>query len=67
MNKTKTIGELSREIGVPTWKIRRVVDALDIAIPRAGQYRLVTPDVESRICDELRRTGWLHDSTGSQT
>lgn len=60
---TKTLGDLSRETGVPLWKTRRVADGIGIDLPRAGQYRLVTPDAEQRIRAELERTGWLRPVT----
>lgn len=60
--KPKTAGDLAREIGVPLWKVRRVADAIGVPIPRVGLYRIITPDAEQRIGDELRRQGWLsHD------
>ena len=55
----KTIGWLSRELAVPEWKVRRVADSVGVDLPRAGLYRLVTPDAEVRIRAELSRTGWL--------
>lgn len=57
--KTKTTGQLARENGVPTWKVRRVADPVDIPLPRAGLYRIVTAEAEALILAELQRTGWL--------
>jgi hypothetical protein len=36
-----TVGQVASIFGAPTWRVRRVVDALDSAVPRAGQYRLI--------------------------
>jgi hypothetical protein len=36
-----TTGVLATELGVPVWRVRRVVDALGVRCPRAGQYRLI--------------------------
>lgn len=57
-HQPKTAGDLAREINVPLWKIRRVVDSLGVPIPRVGQYRIITPEAEQRIRAELRRQAW---------
>jgi hypothetical protein len=44
-----TVGQVSRRLSVPAWKVRSVVDSLGIQIPRAGQYRLLSPDVVERV------------------
>ena len=49
-----TVGELSKLFGAPAWKIRRVVDELAPHAPRAGNYRLVPPDLLGAIADKLR-------------
>ena len=54
-----TIGEVANTFAVPTWKIRRVVDSLDVEIPRAGLYRLVPRAALGLIAVELQRQGWL--------
>ncbi len=40
-----TTGEAARLLGVPIWKIRRIVDRLDANIPRAVAYRLIPRDL----------------------
>ncbi len=55
----KTIGVLSRETGVPMWLVRRTVDGLGVSIPRFGPYRAITPEIERKVIDELRRRGKL--------
>ena len=54
-----TIGEVADLYGIPEWKIRRVVDALDDNIPRAGRYRLVPRGTLATLTLELQRQGWL--------
>lgn len=61
--QSKTIGQLSRELSVPEWKLRRVTDSLGVPIPRAGLYRIVPPEIEERVCAELRWIGWLPAGT----
>lgn len=52
-----TTGELADVCGVPQWRIRRLVDSLDIEIPRAGLYRLVPRDLLATTVGELERRG----------
>lgn len=59
MSTYLTIGEVAGIFGVPDWKIRRVVDSLDVEIPRAGLYRLVRRGLLGAIAVELQRQGWL--------
>ena len=54
-----TVGEVAEIYGLPAWKIRRAVDALDVEIPRAGGYRLIPRDLLGVIAAELQRRGWL--------
>ena len=58
-----TVGELARSISVPAWKVRRVVDSLvaenQIAIQRAGSYRLVPRSALGIVAAELERQGWF--------
>jgi hypothetical protein len=56
-----TTGDLTAHFGVAAWQIRRAVDALGLAIPRAGLYRLVPRDLLPQIEAELRRRGWLRE------
>lgn len=35
-----TVGDISRATGLPSWKVRRIIDRLG-ELPRAGGYRLV--------------------------
>ena len=36
-----TVGEIAELLDAPRWRIREIVDGLDVEIPRAGLYRLV--------------------------
>ncbi len=55
----KTIGELSKETGLPEWLLRRTADSLGVAIPRIGPYRAIPSEIEHRLLGELRRRGKL--------
>ncbi len=55
----KTIGQISRETGVPIWKVRRVADAVASDVRRVGHYRLIDDAAEARIRDRLTETGWI--------
>lgn len=50
-----TVGEVAGIYDVPSWKIRRIVDSLDIEIPRAGLYRLIPRTLLGRIAVELEQ------------
>ena len=52
-----TITQVASHFGVPAWKIRRLVDSLDIEIPRAGLYRLeaLRAEVRRQLAAESRR------------
>lgn len=54
-----TIPQLAQRFEVPAWKVRRVVDSLNGAVPRAGLYRLVPGEMLGKITSELHRQGWL--------
>ncbi len=56
-----TIRQVAELYGVPDWRIRRLVDALDEEIPRAGLYRLVPRGVLAKIAVELDRRGLLSE------
>ncbi len=36
-----TTSKVAAEVGVPVWRIRRIVDGLGVELPRAGLYRLI--------------------------
>ena len=59
-----TITQVAAHFGVPAWKVRRLVDSLDIEIPRAGLYRLVPRETLARIGDELGRRRQLEAKAG---
>ena len=61
-----TIGEVAEFYGIPSWKIRRVVDSLDGDIPRVGLYRLVPRTMLGTLAVELQRQGWLPRSHEGQ-
>lgn len=50
-----TIGDIAEFYGEPDWKIRRIVDSLPDAIPRAGRYRLIPRDILPKIGVVLER------------
>jgi hypothetical protein len=60
-----TVGEIAELFGLPTWKVRRAVDALDVEIPRAGNYRLVPRNLLGRIAAEIERVGWSQPTAAS--
>lgn len=49
-----TVGEVSKIFDAPAWKIRRVVDELDVDLPRAGLYRLIPRELLGAVADKLR-------------
>jgi hypothetical protein len=50
-----TTGDIAAELGVPIWRVRRAVDALCLACPRAGLYRLIPRELIPQIREELGR------------
>ena len=54
-----TVGELAAIYGVPAWRIRKIVDSLDVEIQRAGLYRLIPRSALALVGGELQRRGWL--------
>lgn len=62
-----TVGQSAAIFGVPAWKIRRVVAALELKIQRAGQYRLIPRDQLGIIAAELQRQGWLANRPATET
>lgn len=59
MSDHLTVGEVAKVYGVDAWRIRRIVDALDVEIPRAGLYRLIPRAQLAAVAIELQRRGWL--------
>ena len=55
-----TIGQLAIHFREPTWKVRRIVDALGVEIPRLCQYRLIPASILEEIGKRLG-----HDETGA--
>jgi hypothetical protein len=57
-----TVGDLLTHFRLTSreaWKIRRVVDALRVEIPRVGQYRLIPATLLPSIEAALRKRDWL--------
>lgn len=54
-----TVGEVARLYGVDPWKVRRIVDALNAELPRAGLYRLIPKSMLASIAVALKDRGWL--------
>ena len=48
-----TVGQIADIYQVPAWKIRRVVDSLDVEVERVGLYRVVPRDALTQIGAEL--------------
>ena len=48
-----TTGQIAEIFRAPEWKVRRIVDRLDVEIPRAGLYRLVPRELLAEIGDCL--------------
>lgn len=58
-----TVPEVAAFYDIPDWKIRRVVDSLDVDIPRAGNScRLISRSLLGVLATELQRQGWLPTS-----
>lgn len=51
-----TIGQLAERYREPQWRVRRAVDSLKTAVPRAGQYRLVPAEALPELAAELTQT-----------
>ncbi len=61
MLKTKhlmTVGEYSRDRGVPEWMIRRLVDQVAPGLPRLGGYRLIpielVPELDRSLAERTK-------------
>ena len=54
-----TVGDVARMLGVEDWQVRRVVDRLDVDVPRVGLYRLIPPELIQPIVAGLRERGWF--------
>ncbi|MFH1921472.1 MAG: hypothetical protein ABIP48_16525 [Planctomycetota bacterium] len=67
MAKHFTIGDVARIYNEPEWKIRRIVDALNREVPRAGQYRLIPHDMLPAIGVELERRAQANDARGGDS
>lgn len=53
MSSHLTVGEVASILGEPEWKVRRIVDALEEDIPRAGLYRLIPRSLLTTIAEQL--------------
>ena len=62
MKSTMTTMEAARELGVADWRIRRLVDALQLGLERAGTYRLIPRTLLPLIERELRERGYLAEA-----
>ncbi len=63
MSDHLTIGEVAKLYATDLWRIRKIVDALGVNIPRAGLYRLVPRVHLAAIGAELHRRGWTVKGT----
>jgi hypothetical protein len=60
MANVLTIGTVARQLGVPTWQVRRVIErGLVPEPPRAGAYRIFSIADLPKIEGALRRAGYL--------
>lgn len=59
--------ELTRQADklVPSWKARRVVDAIAPDLPRVVNYRLIPRSMIPAILEELERQGWFKRGTST--
>lgn len=57
--RMKNVHELKVELGVPSYRLRRVIDRMDPPVPRQGQSRMVPEGRMPELVSELRRRGWL--------
>lgn len=66
---TEAIDSIARQYGVtiPVWKLRRVFDAMESAgtleVQRVANYRTINGDDVPIVVAELRRIGWLPQTT----
>ena len=49
-----TVGQVAQFFNVPTWRIRRIVDGLNVELPRAGNYRLIPRSLLGQIALKLQ-------------
>jgi excisionase family DNA binding protein len=54
-----TVGQVSQSLGLPPWKIRRLVDSLEVPIERFGRNRLIPAALIGTIAVEAERRGWF--------
>ena len=40
-----TVGQVAEFFAAPEWRVRRIVDSLNVKVPRAGLYRLIPRDL----------------------
>lgn len=57
-SELSTVGQVAKQLGVPGWKVRRVVDSVGASVAKAGLYRLIAPAGVELIRAELQRQGW---------
>lgn len=66
MSEVLTVGDVARPYGLPLWKVRNVVDSLDLDTPRAGLYRLIPRDSLPLVLAELQRRGYIDAGPSSE-
>ncbi len=62
-----TVGQVAQFCGVDTWRVRRAVDALPFRVQRIGTYRIIERSQLPEITAELKRRGWLPESSTEAT
>ena len=65
-NQPLTTGQAAAQLGVPEWKLRRVVDEIAPETPRIGgqAVRAIDPAAMKTLADELWRQGYIAKRPG---
>lgn len=59
MDELLTVGDMTELLATDGWRIRKVVDAINCGVRRAGLYRLVPRSQLGTVVAELERRKWL--------
>lgn len=52
----QSTGQVAASLGVPVWKVRRAIDALEPTLGRVGQNRAVPPEMIPKLAYVLGAT-----------
>ena len=56
-----SVGQAAAQLGVPAWKVRRVVDQIAPETPRCGQNRVLSPGTIQKLSNRLYEDGFLRE------